>query len=239
VTQSLAIDAEPETRRRFRWRRVLNGALVVMVIGAAARLFGWDISGWFSDLWDTITAISAGYIIAAVVLKTLQTSLTAFGWFSILRFAYGDRVRWREVLACYAASVALNGILPANLGTLAFLLMLTTIIAGATFAAVLGAYAVQKIFFTLSGAFTYLYLFLTVAGSFDIKFAFVHENPWATAILVGGGGYLIYLVIRRLWPRVVKWGTRQRTAARSSANPASTCAWSSCPRSSPGSPASA
>src|SRR5205814_8886655 len=124
---------------------------------------------------------------------------------SILRDAYPDRVRWLHLLACYAASVALNGILPANLGTLALLLMFTTIIAGATFAAILGGYAVQKIFFTLIGAFTYLYLFLSVGGSFDIKFSFVHEHPWATAILLLGGAFLVYLLIRSFWPKVVKW----------------------------------
>ncbi len=109
------------------------------------------------------------------------------------------------MLACYAISVALNGFLPANIGTFVMLLMFTTIIAGATFSGVLGAYVVEKIFFTLSGAFTYLYLFLSVSGSFDVKFAFVHERPWATAILLLGGAFLIYLVLRAFWPKVVHW----------------------------------
>ena len=52
----------------------------------------------------------------------------------------------------------------------------------------------QKIFFTLIGAFVYLYLFLSVGGSFDIKFAFVHEHPWATAIVLIGGGLLLFLL---------------------------------------------
>ena len=176
-----------------------------MVIGALAYLLGWDLRGWFSNLWDTITTIEAKYLIAGVALKTVQTTLTAFGWYSILRFAYPDRVRLLDIVACYAASVALNGILPANLGTLALLLMFTSIIAGATFAGILGAYAVQKIFFTLIGAFVYLYLFLSVGGSFDIKFAFVHEHPWATAIVLIGGGFLVFLVLRRLWQRVLVW----------------------------------
>lgn len=197
--------ASPTSSRRFRPRRLVIGAVVILVIGAAANLLGWDIRGWFSELWDTITEISTEYLVAAVVLKTVQTSATAFAWYSILRFAYPDRVRWREILACYAASVALNGLLPANLGTLAMLLMFTTIIAGATFAAVLGGYAVQKIFFTLIGLFTYLYLFLTVGGSFDIKFEFVHSNPAATLILLVGGAYILFLVGRRLWPRVLHW----------------------------------
>ncbi|HEX6662682.1 MAG TPA: lysylphosphatidylglycerol synthase transmembrane domain-containing protein [Gaiellaceae bacterium] len=197
--------ADSAPKRHFRGRRVLVGAAAVVVMGAAAQLLGWDISGWFEDLWDTITEISFGYIVAGVALKTVQTTLTAFAWYSILRFAFPDRVRWLDILACYAASVALNGVLPANLGTLAMLLMFTTIIAGATFAAILGSYVVQKIFFTVIGAFTYLYLFLTVSGSFDIKFSFFHDHPWSTAILVLGGCYLIFLLVRRLWARVLAW----------------------------------
>jgi uncharacterized membrane protein YbhN (UPF0104 family) len=198
-----AVESSP--KRRFQWRRLLTGAAVVIVIGAAANLLGWDIRGWLSDVWDTITEISAKYIVAGVALKTVQTTLTAFAWYSILRYAYPGRLRWLDVLACYAASVALNGILPANLGTLVLLLMFTTIIAGATFAAILGAYAVEKIFFTVIGAFTYLYLFLSVGGSFDIKFSFVHEHPWGTAIFLLAAAYLLFVVFRRLWPKVLVW----------------------------------
>src|SRR5262249_7165920 len=75
----------------------------------------------------------------------------------------------------------------------------------ATFAGILGGYAVQKIFFTLSGTFVYLYLFLSVSGSFDIKFEFVHNNPVATAILLGGGAFILYMLIRRIWTRVLVW----------------------------------
>ena len=203
---SVAAPAAPAVpKRRFRLKRVLVGALAILVIGAFANLVGWDLRGWFSNLWDTISEISIGYLIAGVTLKTVQTSLTAFGWYAILRFAYADAVRWRDIWACYAASVALNGVLPANIGTLVMLLMFTAIIAGATFAAILGGYAVQKVFFTVIGIFIYLYLFLSVGGSFDIKFAFVHERPWATVVLFGGGAFLLYLLARRIWPRVLAW----------------------------------
>jgi uncharacterized membrane protein YbhN (UPF0104 family) len=194
-----------ESKKRPAWERLLGLVVLILVVGALANLLGWNIRGWFQDLWDTLTEISIGYIIAGVALKTVQTTLTAFGWYSILKFAYPGKVRWLDILACYAASVALNGILPANLGTLVMLLMFTTIIAGATFAAILGAYAVQKIFYTLIGIFIYLYLFLSVGGSFDIKFEFVHTHPWATIILFGGGAFLLFLLARRMWPRVVKW----------------------------------
>ena len=48
-------------------------------------------------------------------------------------------------------------------------------------------------------------LFLSVAGSFDIKFEFVHTHPWATVIVFAGGAFLIFLVARRLWPKILKW----------------------------------
>ncbi len=48
--------------------------------------------------------------------------------------------------------------------------------------------------------FVYLYLFLSVSGSFDIKFAFVHEHPWATVIVFAGGAFLIFLVARGCGP---------------------------------------
>ena len=192
-------------RKRPLWKRLLVFAAAIIVIGAFANLLGWDISGWFEALWDTMTGISAGYIVAAVVLKSVQTTAAALSWYGILRFAYPGRVRWLDILAAYAASVALNSILPANLGTFALLIMFSTIIAGATFAGILGGYAVQKIFWTLIGVFVYLYLFLSVGGSFDIKFAFVHEHPWATVTFLLAGVYLIYVGVRRIWPRVVSW----------------------------------
>lgn len=196
--------SEPAASPRPLWRRLLTWLLLVAVIGAAASLLGWDIRGWFSSLWDTVTTISTASLIAAICCMIVQTSATAFAWYSILHFAYPERTKWRDILAGYAVSVALNGILPANIGTLVFLIMLTVLI-GMSFAAVLGAYAVEKIFFTVAGAFVYLYLFLTVGGSFDISFSWVHEHPAGTIVLFGGGAMLLVMLARRFWPRVVAW----------------------------------
>ena len=194
----------PTSAPRPRWRRWLTAALIVVVIGAAANLLGWDLRGWFSSLWDTMTTISVASLVGACLLMVVQTSATAFAWYSILHYAYPERTKWRDILAGYAVSVALNGILPANLGTLVFLIMLTVLI-GISFVAVLGAYAVEKIFFTLSGTFVYLYLFLSVGGSFDISFSWVHEHWPATIIVFGGGILMIVLLVRRFWPNVVAW----------------------------------
>jgi uncharacterized membrane protein YbhN (UPF0104 family) len=218
-----AVTEQP--KKRPLWRRLLVFAAAIIVIGAFANLVGWDISGWFEELWDTLTGISFGYIVAAVVLKSVQTTAAALSWYGILRFAFPGRVRKLDVVACYAASVALNSILPANLGTFAMLIMFTTIIAGATFAAILGGYAVQKIFWTLIGTFVYLYLFLSVGGSFDIKFAFVHEHVWATVVLLLAAAYLVFLLVRRIWPRVLRWWDDAKEGGSILAKPRSYFLW--------------
>jgi uncharacterized membrane protein YbhN (UPF0104 family) len=205
VTAAAHDGAAPAAKpRRPLWRRIVLWTLIVVIFGAAANLLGWDIRGWFHSLWSTVTTISAGSLIAAICLMIVQTTATAFAWFSILKFAYPGRVMWRDILAGYAVSVALNGILPANIGTLVFLIMVTVLI-GISFAAVLGAYAVEKIFFTLSGTFVYVYLFLSVKGSFDISFSWVHDHWPATIIVFGGGALMIVLLARRFWPYVVAW----------------------------------
>jgi len=211
-------DVTAVPKKRILWKRLLIGALVIVVIGAAANLLGWDIGGWFSDVWDTMKEISIGYVIGAAAFETLQTTATAFAWYSILRFAYPERTRWLQVLASYAASVALNGILPANLGTFALLFMFTTLL-GTTFAGILGAYAVEKIFFMVIGVFVWLYLFFSVSGSFDIKFEWIREHPWATAILVVGCCVLLFLLGRRYWPRVVRWWDSAREGGAILAHP--------------------
>ena len=197
---------------RFHPRRLLIGVLILVVIGAAATLFGWDISGWFKNLWNTISSISVGYLIAAVVLITLETTATAYAWFSILRWAYPDAgVDWWQILACYAAAVGLNCVVPANLGTLTMLLMFDTIIIGATFAGVLGSLAVQKIFYTFIGTFVYVYLFATVSGAFDLQFGFISEHPVAFVIMLAGGAMLLVLVLGMLRARVEKWWAQAKT----------------------------
>jgi uncharacterized membrane protein YbhN (UPF0104 family) len=201
---SAAITA-PAEPKHFHWLRWLIIVLVIVVIGAAADLLGWDLKGWFSSLWDTITSISLADLLAAITLKTVQTAAAAFAYYSILRYAYPGRVRWLQIFATYAISVGLNSILPANLGTAVMIVMLTLIIPGATFAGILAVYAVQKIFFVVIGAFPYLYLFLTVGGSFDIQFSFIKAHPWAVAVILIGGGILIAMLIRMWWPRVLKW----------------------------------
>jgi uncharacterized membrane protein YbhN (UPF0104 family) len=198
-------EAPPDSPARERVKRI---AIIVASVAAAvafARLCGWDIRGWFEQLWDVLTSISAGYIVGAVVVMVVQTTATAFAWYTILRFAYPGELGFRQMLAAYATCVALNNILPANLGTIVMFIMLIAIMASATFAGLLGGFAVQKIFFTLAGAFVYLYLFLSVAGSFSIDFSWIKDHPWATVTLVVGVVVAVTLLVRKYWPKVKTW----------------------------------
>ena len=205
---------------RIHLRRILIVALVVVVLGAAATLFGWDVSGWCTHVWNTITSISIGYLLAGIALITIQTATTAVAWYAILRFAYPEEaLSWREVFACYATAVALNTILPANLGTLVMLIMFSTLIAGAGFAGILAAYVVQKVFYTTIGIATYVYLFLSVSGSFSLQLGFISAHPVAAVILVVAGGLLIALVARVLRERIAKWWRQAKVGGKILAHP--------------------
>jgi uncharacterized membrane protein YbhN (UPF0104 family) len=171
-------------------------AAIVLVV-VVLQLLGVDVAGWFSDLWDALTGIGFGYLVAGWTLQTVQTTLTAFGWYSILRAAY-PRVPapYRQVLAAYATGVALNGFLPANIGTFVMLLMFVAIIPAANFAGVVGGMLVQKIFFTLAGAFVYVYLFASVPGTWERQFELPHDRPGLTLALIGGAVFLIVVLAR-------------------------------------------
>jgi len=185
-------------------RRIALIVVAIIAGGAFANLVGWDIRGWFDQLWDTITTISTAHILAAVVVITIQTTATAYAWYTILRFAYPGEVRFRIVFAAYAVCVGLNNVLTANLGTFVMFAMLNSLIVSATFGGIVTGFLVEKIFFTVAAVFVYLYLFLSVPGSFDISFSWIKENPWATAVLVlgivGGVAARGYQIAPRLRP---------------------------------------
>ena len=168
-------------------------ALAVAVLG----LVGIDVSGWFEELWDALTGVGFGYLVAGWSLQTLQTTMTALGWYYILRAAYPSASPlYRQVLAAYAAGIALNGFLPANIGTFVMLLMFVAIIPGANLPGILGAMLVQKIFFTVAGAFVYVYLFASVPGTWERQFELPHDHPALMVILLAGALMLIVSLAR-------------------------------------------
>src|SRR4029079_11658000 len=194
--------AEPRQHKILRVAAWIVGTLVVLV---AVQLAGIDVIGWFESLWDTLTEISIGYIILGCFFQGMQTSLTALGWYGILRYAYPGGVGYMPVLAAYAAGVALNNFVPANMGTFVTLLMFVAIVRGATFPGVLGGYVVQKIFYFVIGTLIYIYLFTAVAGSFEFQFGNERDaltNHPVLVLGIGGGAiFLIAILLRIFLPR--------------------------------------
>jgi uncharacterized membrane protein YbhN (UPF0104 family) len=197
----------PLVEGRTLGQRVARIAVWLGALGVAAilcQLLGIDLSGWISDLWDSLSGVSIGYLILGLALQTLQTVLTALAWVAILRAAYpNDGIKVLPIVTCYAVAVALNGVLPANLGTFTMLFMFTAIIASATFAGIFAGYLVHKIFFTVAGAAVYLYLFLSVPGSFDIQLGGLHAH-WALALFIALGAVLLLVTLARVFWRWLK-----------------------------------
>jgi hypothetical protein len=113
--------------------------------------------------------------------------------------------------------VAMNAFLPANIGTWVMLIMFTTLLAGATFTAMLSGLAVQKIPFTIFNLAVYLYLFLSVSGSFSVKLGFLDEHQGLILLIAIGAVVLIALLVR-------VFGRSSRASASSCSPGALSCA---------------
>jgi uncharacterized membrane protein YbhN (UPF0104 family) len=206
---------DPSRSRRLLkiagWIAFFIALLVVL------HLLGVNVWGWLESLWDSLTEISIGYIILGCVFQGIQTILTALGWYGILRYAYPGGVTYMEVLASYAAGVALNNFVPANLGTFVTLLMFVAVVAGATFAGVLAGYVVQKIFYLVIGTLIYLYLFSAIAGSFDFQFGkewdAISSHVVLTIGIIVGAIFLAALLLRIFWRWFKKMWEKARKGA--------------------------
>ena len=145
------VEVRPPRRKRI-------GKMVAWLVGLAvfwlvlSCLVSTFAAGW-TDLWDQIKDIwdanRPGTSSGALVLQT--GSRRCFDRALVLRHpARGlpgaGRRSW-PIIASYAVGVAMNGFLPANIGTFVTLLMFVAIIPGCTVGGAIAAYLVQKIFF--------------------------------------------------------------------------------------------
>lgn len=197
--------SESPTRRRVI--KTLAWILGILAILAVLHLAGIDVWGWFQELWDAVTEISAGYVILGCIFQGAQTALTGLGWYGILRYAYPGGTTYLPVLTAYAVGVSLNNFVPANLGTFVTLVMFVAIVRGATFSGVLGGYVVQKIFYLVIGTLIYVYLFSQVAGSFDFQFGNEQDalsNHPVLVIGIAAGGVFLVALLLRIFKRWVK-----------------------------------
>jgi uncharacterized membrane protein YbhN (UPF0104 family) len=190
-----------------RRRRILK--IVFWLVGIALfllilQLLGIDVRTWLKQLWDSVSAIPTGYLPLALAFATGQTLLVGASYYGILKAAYRAEVALWPVVTAYAVGVALNGFLPANIGTFVTLLMFVAIIPSCSFAGALAAYLVQKIFFVLAGTFTYLYMFLSVPGSFNANLGNLSKHTGLVVAIAVGAVVLLVLLGRVFWRQVKK-----------------------------------
>jgi len=205
----------PSKRRRIV--KIVSWVVGLVVLLVLLHLAGVDVWGWLTSLWDTVKEISFFYIVVGCIFQGAQTMLTALGWYGILRYAYPGGVTYMTVLASYAAGVALNNFLPANIGTFVTLVMYVAVVRGSTFPGILAGYVVQKIFYFVIGTLIYLYLFTQIAGSFDFRFGderdAIFNHPVLTLVIIGGGLFLIVLLLRIFWRWVKGMWAKAKTGA--------------------------
>ena len=205
---ALAAETAPVEALPGRGHRLLKvaAAIVAVVVAVAIlELVGVDVAGWFSSLWDQITDLPLRTIVAGVTLQSAQTAFAGISYYGILRAAYPGEVQLAPIITAYAVGVAMNGFLPANIGTFVTLMMFVTIIPSATVGGAFAAYFVQKIFFTIAGTFVYLYLFLSVPGSFSENLGGgISAHPAAAIVILVGGAVLLVMLGRIFWQKVKK-----------------------------------
>jgi uncharacterized membrane protein YbhN (UPF0104 family) len=203
MSEVAVAQSPPEESKRRRIVKIVAWLVGLVLLLAVLHVAGIDVWGWLEELWSTVTEISLGYIILGCIFQGAQTCLTALGWYGILRYAYPGGVTYMPVLASYAAGVALNNFLPANIGTFVTLLMYVAVVRGSTFPGILAGYLVQKIFYLIVGTLIYLYLFWAVAGSFDFQFGnewdALSGHPLLVSGIVLGGAFLLVLLARIFW----------------------------------------
>jgi uncharacterized membrane protein YbhN (UPF0104 family) len=208
VSQLAAETSPAAAPEEGRWHRPLKVAAVLVglaVFVAVLDLVGVDVGGWFEDLWDQIRELSWHTIVLGVALQTAQTTLAGLSYYGILRAAYPGEVRIAPIVTAYAVGVAMNGFLPANIGTFVTLMMFVALIPSCSVGGAIAAYLVQKIFYTIAGTFVYLYLFLSVPNSFDLNIGGdLKDHPVSAIVILGGGAILVVMLARIFWRQVKK-----------------------------------
>ena len=212
----VAVTLAPPSKQR-RILKIVSWVVGLVLLLVVLHLLGVDVWGWLTELWHTVSEISFVYIVLGCLFQAAQTMLTALGWYGILRYAYPGGVTYMPVLASYAAGVALNNFLPANVGTFVTLVMYVAVVRGSTFPGILAGYVVQKIFYMVIGTLIYVYLFAQVEGSFDFQFgderdAIVDHLVLSLGILAGGL-FLIVFLLRIFWHWVNKMWARAKKGA--------------------------
>ena len=82
-----AVDLGPSGSRPHRLLKIFAWIAGIAIFVIVLQLLGFDIKGWFHNLWVQIKAIPPGYLIAALFFQSAQTLLTGFSYYGILNAA--------------------------------------------------------------------------------------------------------------------------------------------------------
>ena len=159
---------EPATTHQ----RVVRIAAILLGLAAAFLLLqaiGVNPIGWCRSLITQMGRIPPAYLVAGIATQTANLLLCGLAYVTVWRAAYpGSRtLPVMQIATCYAVSIALNGVLPLNLGTFAMLFMFLAILPGATAAGMASGYGVFQAFFAVVGVLTYAYLFVAISGALN------------------------------------------------------------------------
>lgn len=164
-----------------------------------------DIAEWFARVGGALGEVSVGLLLLALALMTLQSALDALAWRNILRAAYpAGGVRYSSVFGAYAGGVAINNVLPAQAGTIAMLGLYRGMIGGATVPGLVGAQAVQTLFYAVAGATVYGLLLVSRPDTGHVRFDALWEHPWLTVIAAAVAIAVAVLVVRVLRERLTR-----------------------------------
>ena len=191
------------------WIKRHKGWLLLVALVAVLALAGVNVGsilGWFGEVWDQLTSIPVRYIVIGCAFQSGQTILNGLAWRNILQASYPEeRIPVRPIVSSYAGGIAINNVLPAQAGTIAYFGMFRAIIPHSAMTTIVAGGVPQNLFYSVIAAAIYLLLFISRPGSFDVELNFLDENAWLTMVILVAAAVLIVLVLRVLWRRLHRY----------------------------------
>lgn len=208
------VQAQPTAAHRLR--RYALWAVVLVLVTAVFQFFGVDVVGWLDDVWKNIEAMPPIYIVAAVILKTAESSLTAVSWMYVLRAVYPQQqVTYKLALGAYQGGVGINAVVPAKAGTWTMLGLFRLYIPGSKLAALLSAFAVQSLAFAAFSIVNYIVLIVAHPDGVDTETGFLQEawdyisaHTALFVLILVCAGLLIFVAVRAYSAKIKSFRTQ-------------------------------
>ena len=132
-------------------RRLLRTAIWLAGIGIVVLVlqgFGINIFGWVDSLIEQMQKVSRAALVGAMLAQVLNLTFGGLAYVAIWRAAYPDSktIPIGRIVACSMVGIALNGVLPLNLGSVTMLFMFLAVLPGATVPGMASGFGVDQIF---------------------------------------------------------------------------------------------